>query len=137
MEEDKVTLGPVIRLALFVALPLAEMALLIWAGSRIGLVATLAIVVVTGVLGASLVKRQGVSVWYSAQERLAEGSLPTQELAHGAMLLVAGAFLLTPGFITDIAGFALLVPVVREGLRRRIGARFSRRSANRVEVWRV
>lgn len=128
-----------IRLALFVGVPLAEMALLIWAGSRLGIGTTLGIVILTGILGASLVKRQGMSVWYSAQERLAAGSLPTRELVHGAMLLVAGAFLLTPGFITDATGFLLLVPQVREWLRRRFGDRWSRRygRTNRVEVWRV
>jgi UPF0716 protein FxsA len=128
-----------IRLALFVALPLVEMALLIWAGSRIGVVPTLGIVLLTGIAGASLVKRQGLSVWYAAQDRLAQGALPTRELVHGAMLLVAGAFLLTPGFITDMTGFALLVPTVREWLRRRFGERLSNRlsTTKRVEVWRV
>lgn len=128
-----------IRFALFIGLPLIEMALLIWVGGRLGIVPTLGIVILTGIVGASLVKSQGLSVWYSAQNRLAEGALPTRELAHGAMLLVAGAFLLTPGFITDVVGFALLVPPVREWLRRRFGDRLSRRynTTTRVEVWRV
>lgn len=122
----------------FVVVPLAEMALLIYAGSQIGLAATLAIVIVTGVLGASLVKRQGLAVWASARMRLAEGAVPTEELAHGAMLLVAGAFLLTPGFITDASGFLLLVPAVREWIRRRVGRRLAERMDHtvRVEVWR-
>lgn len=120
-------------------MPLAEMALLIWVGSRLGVGPTLVIVLLTGILGATLVKRQGLSVWYSAQERLAAGSVPAREMVHGAMLLVAGAFLLTPGFITDLVGFSLLVPAVREGLRRRFGHRVSNRfrTTNRVEVWRV
>ncbi|MGA7272911.1 MAG: FxsA family protein [Acidimicrobiia bacterium] len=127
-----------IRLLAFIVVPLAEMALLIYAGSQIGLAATLAIVIITGVLGASLVKRQGLAVWASARMRLAEGALPTEELAHGAMLLVAGAFLLTPGFITDLSGFLLLVPAVREWLRRRVGQRLTARMDRtvRVEVWR-
>jgi UPF0716 protein FxsA len=127
-----------IRLLAFVLVPLAEMALLIYAGSQIGIVATLAIVVITGVLGASLVKRQGLAVWASARMRLAEGDLPTEELAHGAMLLVAGAFLLTPGFITDLSGFLLLIPQVREWIRRRVGQRLmaSADRTVRVEVWR-
>lgn len=128
-----------IRLLLFVGVPLLEMALLIWVGARIGIGTTLAIVILTGIAGATLVKRQGLSVWKSAQERLASGAIPTRELAHGAMLLVAGAFLLTPGFLTDIVGFALLTPVTREWLRRRFGERISRRYSNttHVEVWRV
>ncbi|MFP3914616.1 MAG: FxsA family protein [Actinomycetota bacterium] len=128
-----------LRLLLFVGVPLVEMALLIWVGGRIGVGATLAVILLTGIAGASLVKRQGLSVWYSAQERLAMGSLPADEMVHGAMLLVAGAFLLTPGFLTDVVGFSLLVPSVREWLRRRFGARMSQRfrTTKRVEVWRV
>lgn len=128
------------RILLFVGLPLVEMALLIWAGDAVGIPLTLGIVFLTGVVGAALVKRQGVAVWQDARRRLAEGGIPTRELAHGAMLLVAGAFLLTPGFLTDLTGFALLVPAVREWLRGRFGARFTRSLESepvRVEVWRA
>lgn len=117
------------------------MALLVLAANHIGLGPTLAIVILTGFIGASLVRRQGWSVWQSAKDRLAEGSVPTDELAHGAMLLVAGAFLIAPGFLTDLTGFALLLPPVREWARRTFGDRFSRRfgqrHTTRVEVWRV
>lgn len=127
------------RIALFVFLPLVEMAILIWAAGEMGLLVTLLIVIATGVAGATLVKRQGLAVWRSARRRLAGGQLPTRELSHGAMLLVAGAFLLTPGFITDLVGFSLLVPAVREFLRGRFGSRLARRftRSERVEVWRV
>lgn len=127
------------RLLLFVGVPLVEMALLIAVGGRLGIWPTLGIVILTGIIGATLVKRQGLVVWQSARQRLATGELPTRELAHGAMLLVAGAFLLTPGFLTDAVGFALLLPAGREWLRRRFGDRLSRRygRTTRVEVWRV
>lgn len=129
------------RLILFVGVPLVEMALLIWAANQIGIGATLLIVIVTGIAGATLVKRQGLATWQAAKDRMAQGSLPTDQIIHGAMLLLAGAFLLTPGFLTDLTGFALLVPPVREWLRRRFGTRFARRfddrSTTRVEVWRV
>lgn len=128
------------RILLFVGVPLVEMALLIWAGDAIGIPLTLGIVFLTGVVGAALVKRQGVAVWQDARRRLAEGGIPTRELAHGAMLLVAGAFLLAPGFLTDLTGFALLVPAVREWLRGRFGAWFTRSMESepvRVEVWRA
>lgn len=130
------------RFALFIALPLVEMAILIWTGERIGLLPTLAIIIATGIAGAALVKRQGLAVWAAARMRMADGALPTRELAHGAMLLVSGAFLLTPGFLTDITGFALLVPAVREWLRRRVGTRVMGRYGRgqdrtvRVDVWR-
>lgn len=131
-----------IRFALFIALPLVEMAILIWTGERIGLLPTLGIVILTGIAGAALVKRQGLAVWAAARTRLADGALPTRELAHGAMLLVSGAFLLTPGFITDLTGFALLIPAAREWLRRGLGSRLVNRYGRgtdrtvRVDVWR-
>ena len=127
-----------IRFALFIVVPLAEMALLVLSAEVIGFLWTLAVVIATGIVGAALVKRQGLAVWSSARQRLSQGSLPTTELAHGAMLLVAGAFLLTPGFLTDLTGFALLAPPVREWIRRRFGNRFINRysTTTRVEVWR-
>lgn len=131
-----------VRIALFVVLPLVEMAILIWTGERIGILPTLGIIIATGIAGAALVKREGLSVWADAQSRLAEGRVPTRELAHGAMLLVAGAFLLTPGFLTDIVGFSLLLPTVREMIRRRVGSRIVDRYGPgsgrtvRVDVWR-
>lgn len=118
-----------IRLALFIGLPVLELLLLAEMEDRIGLLATLALIVGTGVLGASMVRRQGRGVWQAIQLRLAEGRIPDVELAHGAMLLVAGALLLTPGVLTDAAGLALLVPWVRELVR----VRFFR--AVRVIVW--
>lgn len=129
-----------LRFLIFVGAPLAEMAILVWSGSRIGVGPTLGVVFLTGVVGASLVKRQGLAVWESARARLAEGAIPSAELAHGAMLLVAGAFLIAPGYLTDLVGVALLIPRVREGLRHRLGGRFARRfdaGPTRVEVWRV
>lgn len=126
------------RLLAFALVPLVDMALLLWTGSRIGLVWTLVLVVGTGALGAVLVKRQGLAVWSAARRRLAAGTLPTEELAHGAMLVAAGAFLLSPGIITDLAGIALLVSPIREWVRRflvrRYASRFDRTS--RVQVWR-
>ncbi len=125
------------RLLAFVLVPLVEMAVLIFVGGRIGIAPTLAIVVVTGVAGAVLVKRQGLVVWHAARARMTRGELPTVELAHGAMLVVSGAFLLTPGFLTDIVGFSLLIPAVREQVRWRATRRMSRRAGpTRVEVWR-
>jgi UPF0716 protein FxsA len=125
------------RLLAFVLVPLVEMAVLIWVGGRIGIGWTLAVVIVTGLVGAMLVKHQGLAVWFAARERMGHGELPTVELAHGAMLLVSGAFLLTPGFLTDVVGFGLLIPVVREQIRLRIAQRISQRvGAVRVDVWR-
>lgn len=119
----------VIRLLLFIGLPALELVLLIQLGEWIGLAGTFLLIVATGMVGASMVKRQGREVWQAIQLRMAEGRVPDVELAHGAMLLVAGALLLTPGVITDVVGLLLLVPWIRELIR----VRFFR--AMRVVVW--
>jgi UPF0716 protein FxsA len=107
---------------LFVVTPLAEIALFIAVGDRIGLGPTLLLVLVTAFLGASLVSRQGRTVMAEARGTMRAGAFPGREIADGAMILVAGALLLTPGFLTDAVGFSLLVPGVR-ALLRRWGAR--------------
>lgn len=114
-------------LALFVAVPLVELALLIWVGGRLGLGATIALVVVTGILGASLARSQGLATLARFQARLGAGELPHEDLLDGILILIAGAVLLTPGLITDAAGFLLLVPPARAGIRRWLGARLRRR----------
>ncbi len=101
----------------FVVTPLTEIAIFIVVGNRIGAGATIAVVVVTAVIGAALVSRQGRGEMERVRAALVQGSFPGAQLAHGAMILVAGALLLTPGFLTDAVGFALLVPRIREGLR--------------------
>lgn len=110
------------RLLLFVGLPLLELGLLVWVEERLGLGVTIVLIVLTGLIGARVVARQGRRVWASFLQRISSGQIPDIEIAHGAMLLIAGAFLVTPGVVTDIAGLLLLVPYVRERLR----LRFSR-----------
>lgn len=112
---------------LFVTVPLAELALLIWVGGKVGLTTTVALVIVTGILGASLARWQGLATLSRFQARLAAGELPHEDLIDGILILVAGAVLLTPGLLTDAVGFLLLVPVVRRGVRRRLLARLKRR----------
>ena len=114
---DKVRIFPVL-LAAFVVVPIVEIALFIAASDRIGIWTTLFIVVVTAFVGASLVSRQGRGALAAVQREFLEGRFPAKELAHGAMILVSGALLVTPGVLTDLVGFALLVPAVREMLRR-------------------
>lgn len=112
---------------LFVVVPLLELGLLVAIGGRVGLVPTVALVVVTGILGATLARRQGLATLDRLRETIGEGRVPHQELVDGALILVAAAFLLTPGLITDSVGFALLVPPVRAALRRRVAAWVGRR----------
>jgi len=116
------------RLALlFVAVPLVELALLVWIGKRVGLAPTVALVVVTGVLGAALARRAGLAAWTRFRAALAAGRPPHREIVEGLLVLVAGAVLLTPGLLTDVAGFLLLVPAVRMRVARWIGRRVTGR----------
>ncbi|WP_270725196.1 FxsA family protein [Shimia sp. Alg240-R146] len=108
----------------FVAVPLIEIALFINVGGAIGLWPTLAIVLATGFLGTWLMRTQGMMALGNLQRSFAELNDPTEPLAHGAMILISGMMLLTPGFFTDAIGFSLLIPAVRSGvfhyLRRRV-----------------
>lgn len=97
----------------FLAIPIIEIALFIQVGGLIGLFPTLAIVVITAILGTWLVRSQGSQALRNLQSSFSELRDPTEPLAHGAMILIAGALLLTPGFFTDAVGFALLAPPVR------------------------
>lgn len=97
----------------FLLVPIIEIALFIQVGSFIGLWPTLAIVVLTAVLGTWLVRTQGRMALKQLQRSFSELNDPAEPLAHGAMILIAGVLLLTPGFFTDALGFALLMPPVR------------------------
>lgn len=97
----------------FLAIPVIEIAIFIQVGGLIGLWPTLGLVLLTAVIGTLLVRSQGAQTLAELRRSLAELSDPSEPLAHGAMILFAGALLLTPGFFTDILGFALLIPPVR------------------------
>lgn len=107
----------------FLLVPLIEIALFIQVGGAIGLWPTLGIVVLTAVAGTYLVRGQGIAAMNNLRRSLSELDDPGEPLAHGAMILVAGALLLTPGFFTDAVGFALLVPAVRHAVLRYLKSR--------------
>ena len=100
-------------LAMFIAIPIIEIALFIEIGSWIGLWPTLAIVIVTAFAGTTLLRLQGFAVLQRSQEAIARNELPVQEVFDGICLLVAGILLLTPGFFTDGIGFLLFIPPFR------------------------
>lgn len=110
---------------LLLLVPLIEIALFIEVGDAIGLWPTIGVVILTAVLGAMLLRRQGLAVLGSVQGRLAAGENPGRLLADGAMILVAGVLLLTPGFLTDTIGFLFLVPPVRGWLFDRLAPRLT------------
>jgi len=112
----------------FLAIPLIEIALFIQVGGVIGLGWTLLIVIATAVLGATMVRSQGALALGQVQQSFSEVRDPTEPLAHGAMILFAGALLLTPGFFTDAVGFSLLVPQVRSAAFRYLKKRIKVKS---------
>lgn len=106
----------ILLVLLFVIVPVAEISLLIRVGGAIGPLNTIFFVIFTAILGAYLVRQQGFSVLSKLQDETNAGRMPALQIAEGVALLFAGAVLLTPGFITDIIGFALLIPPIRQAL---------------------
>ncbi|MFC4260310.1 FxsA family protein [Marinobacter lacisalsi] len=98
---------------LFVVMPILEMAVLIKVGTMIGVLNTIGLVLLTAVIGAALLKQQGLATLTRANQRLNSGELPAKEVAEGLILAVGGALLLTPGFVTDTIGFLCLIPGTR------------------------
>lgn len=122
-------------LAIFIAVPLIEIALFIQIGGWLTLWPTLAIVILTALLGTTLVRHQGRSVLDDLRRSLNDLRDPSEPLAHGAMILLAGALLVTPGFMTDAMGLALLVPKVREWAFRRLRGTVTIISAGGPRQW--
>lgn len=110
-------------LVAFIAIPLIEIGLFIKVGGIIGLWPTLGIVLLTAVAGSWLVRQQGAATLLRLRRSLNELSDPTEPIAHGAMILLAGALLLTPGFFTDTIGLLLLIPPVRAAVLRHLAKR--------------
>jgi len=112
---------------LFLVVPLVELFLFLVIGQRIGILPTFAIILLTGLLGAALARSQGMKAIAKYQQALAEGRLPHEAVIDGLLILVAGALLLTPGFLTDTIGFLLLAPPVRTLVRARLEDSLRRR----------
>jgi len=100
-------------LILFVIVPVTELYILIEVGKKIGSLTTIGIIILTGIIGAYLVKGQGFMILKKIQNDLNEGIMPGDSLIQGAIILAGGILLLTPGFVTDIIGFIFLIPVSR------------------------
>ena len=107
---------PVLLLSLFIAVPIAEIAIFIQAGERFGLWLALGLVISTAIFGTTLLRYQGLRALHRVQESLNRGEMPIGEVFTGLCLLVAGAFLLIPGFLTDGVGFALFIPGIRQAI---------------------
>jgi UPF0716 protein FxsA len=116
-------LVPVLLFLAFLVVPLVELYVLLQVGSAIGALNTVVLVVLVGVAGAWLVKREGLGVVRRVRSQVAAGQVPGRELVDGFLILFGGALMLTPGFVTDLAGLALLLPPIRAAARRTLAHR--------------
>ena len=119
--------------ALFIGIPLIEIYLFIQVGGAIGALSTVALVVITALVGVSLLRAQGLQTMAKFQQRVAQGEMPADTMLEGAALLFGGALLLTPGFLTDAIGFLCLLPVTRRPLVRWLISNFA--GQNNVHVY--
>ncbi|MBQ4832709.1 FxsA family protein [Pseudoalteromonas sp. MMG010] len=101
---------------LFIIIPIIEIALLIQVSEVIGGFATIALVILTAILGAKMVKQQGMGAMQNVQSQMAQGQMPAKELFTGICVVIAGVLLLTPGIMTDVFGLLLLTPAIRNKL---------------------
>jgi len=115
---------PLVLVILFIVVPIAELYVLWQIGSAIGILPTIALLILDSVLGAALMRSQGRAAWMRFNRALAEGRVPGREVLDGALVIFGGALLLTPGFLSDILGLILLLPPTRALVRRVIVARF-------------
>ena len=98
---------------LFIFVPIVEIAIFISIGSNIGVLNTIAIILVTALVGIFLVRRQGMNLLFNAQRNMMQGIMPTEEIKGGIFLLISGLLLVTPGFFTDCIGFAMFLRPVQ------------------------
>lgn len=118
---------------IFAVIPVIELALLIKIGSVIGTLNTIIIVILTAIVGAYMVKLEGMAVMYRIQGNMQQGTFPAEELINGMMILMAGVLLLTPGFFTDVVGFLMVFPVSR-GVIKRIAGRYIKKRMSSTDV---
>jgi UPF0716 protein FxsA len=119
--------------ALFVLVPIAELAIIIQVGQALGVLPTIALLIADSVLGSLLMRSQGRATWRRFNTALQSGKVPAAEVLDGGLVIFGGACLLTPGFITDLFGLLLLLPPTRAVLRRLLVRRFALRMVSSVQ----
>ena len=130
---------------LIIIVPIIELWVIVMVGARIGILNTLALLILVSIAGAILLKREGIATWRKLQATMARGQVPTEEVTDGALILLGGALLLTPGFVTDIVGLLFVFPgtrgPIKAGARKVLGAvalkRFGVAGAAASTGWRV
>jgi UPF0716 protein FxsA len=124
---------PILALvALFILVPLAELYVILAVGDAIGVVWTILLLAADSMLGSLLLRSQGRVVWRRFNEALGAGRMPHREVQDGVLVIFGGAFLITPGFITDVLGLLMLLPPTRAAIRRLLMRVISRRVSMRV-----
>lgn len=108
---------------IFIVVPVIEITVLIEVGEQLGAFTTVALVILTAAIGASLVRSQGLQTLMNAQKKMQQGEQPGQEVIEGVMLAIAGVMLVTPGFVTDFLGLILLLPFSRQFFANKLLAR--------------
>ena len=99
---------------IFIFIPIIEIVIFITVGSNIGILNTIAIILLTAIVGIFFVKRQGLNLLFNAQRNMAQGIMPTEEIKGGIFLLISGLLLITPGFFTDCIGFSMFLKPVQD-----------------------
>jgi UPF0716 protein FxsA len=110
----------------FLIVPAAEIGVFIWAGGIIGPWWVVFLILLTGLVGVALAKKEGIQTWNRAQRALSLGQVPTREILDGICIFTGGVFLFTPGFITDITGFVLVLPGTRDIFKRLLSKVFKK-----------
>ncbi len=121
-------------LLLFITIPMIELFILVKLGTIIGFWQTVAIVIITGILGASLARLQGFMVFNQIQTELQSGQIPADRMVDGLLIFIGGVVLLTPGLLTDLAGFAMLVPFTRNATKKYLKRKFEGHIKTRDET---
>ena len=121
-----------VLLVLLIVVPLAELWVIVQVAELVGLVPTIVLLLVVSIAGAALLKQQGLQTWRRLRETLGRGQMPADEASDGALILLGGALLLTPGFVTDVAGLLLLVPPARTIVKRVARRWLARRGTSRL-----
>jgi UPF0716 protein FxsA len=117
--------------------PFLELALLIKVGTKIGVLNTLILIIFTGILGAYLTRKAGFSVLFKIKDDVEQGKIPSEGIFHGVLVLLGGALLITPGLVTDAIGFLLLIPKVRDIIKRGLEKRVKKYIAEKRVIYTI
>ncbi len=126
---------PVLLLLVFIVVPIAELYVIIQVGQAIGAVPTILFLLADSIVGSMLLRAQGRSAWRRFMAAVSEGRVPTREVLDGVLVIFGGAFLVTPGFITDVVGILLLAPPTRALVRRSLLRNVAARMAASATSW--